>query len=190
MIPSSSAIAFASPADLRRWLQAHGQTEPELWVHIHKVGTGTPSVTWEDCVVASLAYGWIDGIKKSLGPDAYIQRLTPRKKTSVWSKRNRDHADRLIAAGQMAPPGLAQVQAAVADGRWAAAYAGPAEMQIPEDFLAAIAMSPKAKAMFDSLNKQNLYAIYYRLHSARTPDTRARRMAALIATLERGERFH
>ena len=190
MEPSTAAIAFATSADLRRWLHTHGQTAPELWVHIHKVGTGTLSVTWEDCVVASLAHGWIDGIKKSLGAEAYIQRLSPRKKASAWSKRNRDHAERLIAAELMTAPGMAQVTAAKADGRWDAAYAGPSQMQIPDDFLAAVDLSPMARQTFDSLNKQNLYAIYYRLHSARAPDARARRMAALIATLERGERFH
>lgn len=190
MEPASAAIAFATPAGLREWLAQNGPTATELWVHIHKVGTGTPSVTWEDCVIASLAYGWIDGIKKSLGADAYIQRLSPRKKASAWSKRNRDHAERLIAAGMMTAPGLAQVLAAKVDGRWDAAYAGPSQMQIPDDFLAALALSPKAKQTFDSLNKQNLYAIYYRLHSTRTPDARARRMTALIATLDRGDRFH
>lgn len=147
-------------------------------------------MSWEDCVIASLAVGWIDGIKKSLGAEAYIQRLSPRKKASAWSKRNRDHAERLIAAGLMTGPGLAQVTAAKADGRWDAAYAGPSEMQIPDDFLAALALSPRAGQTFDSLNKQNLYAIYYRLHSARAPGGRARKIAALIATLDRGERFH
>lgn len=190
MDPASPAIAFATPAAVRLWLATHGTTESELWVHIHKLGSGVASVTWEDCVVASLAYGWIDGIKKSLGADAYIQRLTPRKKASAWSKRNRDHAERLIAAGQMLPAGLAQVQAAKADGRWDAAYAGPAQMQIPAEFLAKLAQHPAAQQMFASLNKQNLYAIYYRLHSARTPETRARRMADLIETLNRGERFY
>ena len=190
MEPASAAIAFATPADLRHWLDQHNQTAPELWVHIHKVGTGIPSVTWEDCVVAALCFGWIDGIKKSLGLDAYIQRLSPRKKASIWSKRNRDHAERLIAAGLMTAPGLAQVMAAKADGRWDAAYAGPAQMEIPADFLAALAQHPVARATFDSLNKQNLYAIYYRLHSTRAPEARARRLAAMIATLDRGERFH
>ena len=190
MEPSTAAIAFATSADLRQWLHLHAQTAPELWVHIHKVGTGIPSVTWEDCVVASLAYGWIDGIKKSLGADAYIQRLSPRKKASAWSKRNRDHAERLIAAGTMTVAGLAHVTKAKADGRWDAAYAGPSQMQIPDDFLAALDQSPMARLTFDKLNKQNLYAIYYRLHSTRAPEARARRMAKLLATLERGERFH
>lgn len=183
-------IAFATLHQLRGWLATHAATATELWVHVHKVGTGTPSVTWEDCVIAALSYGWIDGIKKSFGPDAYIQRLTPRQKASTWSKRNCAHAERLITAGQMTPAGLAQVTAAKADGRWEAAYAGPAQMEIPAAFLAEIAGYPVAQATFASLNKQNLYAIYYRLHSARSPEARARRIAALIATLDRGDRFH
>ena len=187
---ASPPIAFATSAALRDWLSVHGHDKTELWVHIHKISTGIPSVTWEDCVVAALSFGWIDGIKKSLGATAYVQRLSPRKKASAWSKRNRDHAERLIAAGQMTPAGLAQVTAAKADGRWDAAYAGPSQMQIPDDFLAALVPFPRARQTFDSLNKQNLYAIYYRLHSTRTPDARARRMAAMIATLDRGERFH
>lgn len=190
MTPNTPAIAFATPIALREWLILHGDTAAELWVHIHKVGTGFASVTWEDCVIAALAVGWIDGIKKSLGPDAYIQRLTPRKKASAWSKRNCAHAERLIATGQMTPAGLAQVTAAKADGRWDAAYAGPAQMEIPADFLNELRQRPNAEATFATLNKQNLYAIYIRLHSARTPETRARRMAVLLATLEREERFY
>lgn len=190
MTPNSPALAFATPTALHDWLILHGDTATELWVHIHKVGSGLASVTWEDCVIAALTVGWIDGVKKSLGPDAYIQRLTPRRKTSAWSKRNCDHAERLIATGQMLSAGLAQVAAAKADGRWDAAYAGPSLMEIPADFLATLEQFPKAHFTFVSLNKQNLYAIYYRLHSARSPETRARRMAALIATLDRGEKFH
>lgn len=181
---------FATADDLALWLRTHGATATELWVHIHKAGSGEASVTWQDCVIAALSVGWIDGIKKSLGKNAYLQRLTPRRRASSWSKRNRDHAERLIAAGLMTPAGLAEVEAAKADGRWDAAYAGPSEMVIPADFIAALAAYPAAEATFATLNSHNLYAIYYRLHSARTPDTRARRMDALIATLDAGERFH
>jgi uncharacterized protein YdeI (YjbR/CyaY-like superfamily) len=183
-------IAFSTPQSLLDWLAAHGDDASELWVKIYKLGSQVPSVTWEDCVIAALSHGWIDGISKSLGKDAYLQRLTPRKPKSVWSKRNRDHVDRLIASGLMTPAGLAQVEAAKADGRWDAAYAGPAEAEVPADFLAALEGYPKAKATYATLNKQNLYAIYYRLHSARSAETRGKRIAALIATLDKGERFH
>lgn len=186
----ANAIPFDTPQALRDWLLKYSKVERELWVHIHKAGSGFASVTWEDCVIAALSVGWIDGIKKSLGKDAYIQRLTPRRRASSWSKRNRDHAERLIAAGEMTNDGRAEVDAAKADGRWDAAYAGPAEMEIPADFIGALADRPKARATYDTLNRHNLYAIYYRLHSARSPDTRARRLEAILTTLDAGDKFH
>jgi len=185
-----NAETFADAAALHMWLARHGATRTDLWVHLHKVSTGLPSVTWEDCVKAALCHGWIDGIKRSAGPHAWLQRLTPRKPKSPWSRRNRDHAERLIAEGRMTPAGLAQVHAAQADGRWDAAYAGPAKMEIPVDFLAALAAHPTATATFATLDRQNLYAIYYRLQTAATPEARARRMAKLIATLDAGQTFH
>jgi uncharacterized protein YdeI (YjbR/CyaY-like superfamily) len=187
---TTAALCFADRAALEAWLAQNARTETELWVHVHKVGTGVASVTWEDCVLAALCVGWIDGVKKSLGSEAYLQRLTPRKKGSAWSKRNCDHAEHLIAEGRMTPAGLAEFMAAKADGRWVAAYAGPAAMEIPADFRAALTDRPVAAATFAKLNKQNLYAIYYRLHTAKTPETRARRMEKLLATLDAGETFH
>jgi uncharacterized protein YdeI (YjbR/CyaY-like superfamily) len=184
------AIAFTDRASLRAWLDAHHGTARELLVLIAKTGTGVTSVTWEDCVVEAIRVGWIDGVKRGAGPGAWVQRLTPRRKGSAWSERNRGHADQLIAAGEMTAAGLREVEAAQADGRWDAAYAGPKDLVIPEDFLAELDARPQAKATFATLNRQNLYAIYYRLHTAKTPETRARRMAALLATLEAGERFH
>ncbi len=187
--PETTA-SFSDSAALRDWFALNATTQTELWVHIYKTGTGIPSVTWEDCVLAALSYGWIDSVGKSLGSEAWVQRLTPRKRKSPWSKRNRAHVEWLIASGHMTDAGLAEVHAAQADGRWDAAYAGPAQMEIPADFIAALQDHPKAAEMFVTLNKQNLYAIYYRLHTAKTPETRARRMAKLIATLDAGETFH
>ena len=183
-------LPFADRAALRSWLDAHHATAPELLVLLAKAGTGVASVTWEDCVLEALRVGWIDGVKKGAGPGTWVQRLTPRRKGSAWSERNRGHAERLIAAGEMTHAGLREVEAARADGRWEAAYAGPSGLVIPEDFLAELETRPAAKATFEGLNRQNLYAIYYRLHTAKRPETRARRMAALLATLEAGERFH
>jgi uncharacterized protein YdeI (YjbR/CyaY-like superfamily) len=181
---------FETPDDLAAWFVQNAATATELWVHIHKVKTGTPSVTWDDCVIESLRVGWIDGIKKSLGPDGYLQRLTPRRAGSGWSKRNRDHCERLIAAGRMTPAGQVQVDAAKADGRWDAAYAGPADMVIPDWFLTELNNHPTAKAQFDTLNRTNLYTIYHRLHTAKTDKTRAARMAVILDTLTAGKRFH
>lgn len=182
--------SFASAEDLWRWLSAHGGDEPELWVKVAKKNTGIASVDWTDCVIAAIAHGWIDGIRKPLDETWYLQRLTPRRKRSPWSKRNRAHAERLIGEGRMTDAGLFHVEAARADGRWEAAYEGQAEFEVPEDFLAALEERPSAKETFATLNRQNLFAIYYRLTSAASPETRERRLWKMIETLERGDRFY
>jgi uncharacterized protein YdeI (YjbR/CyaY-like superfamily) len=140
-------------------------------------------------VIAALCWDWIDGIRKPLDDQAYLQRFTPRRRGSNWSKRNREHVERLIAAGRMQEPGLAHVRAAQADGRWAAAYAA-SEMTVPEDFVAALEQRPKAKAFFETLNKQNRYAIAYRLQTARKPDTRQKRFEQFLTMLETGEKLY
>lgn len=184
------ALAFPTAQALGDWLAEHHQAKSELWVRIYKAGSGIPSVTWTDCVVESIRFGWIDGHKLSLDDTAFLQRLTPRKPKSNWSAKNREHADRLIAEGRMAPAGLAHVEAAKADGRWESAYEGSANMTIPQDFLDALETRPAAKAFFATLDRKNLYPIYYRLHTAKRPETRAKRMAQLLDQLDRGERFH
>jgi len=183
-------LAFQTAAELGDWLATHHQSATELWVRIFKSGTGRPSVTWTDCVVEAIRFGWIDGQKQPFDTESFLQRLTPRKPKSNWSAKNCAHAMTLIAEGRMAPAGLAQVEAAKADGRWGKAYAGSATMTIPQDFLDALETRPKAKAFFLTLDRKNLYPIYYRLHTAKKPETRAKRMALMLAQLERGERFH
>ena len=131
-------IAFAAPQQLEKWLKAHHASENELWVRIFKKGSKTPSVTWNDCVVTAIAWGWIDGHKKALDGVSFLQRLTPRRPKSNWSKKNCEHAERLIAEARMQPSGLAQVEAAKKDGRWESAYAGSAGLVIPGDFLQAL----------------------------------------------------
>ena len=182
--------AFETIADLRAWLTANHDAAPELWVRICKKGSDVPSVTWTDCVIEALAFGWIDGQKASLDDRAYLQRLTPGRSGSSWSKTNREHAERLIAEGRMTPAGLAEVEAARGDGRWDDAYAGQADMAIPQDFLDALEALPEAKAFFATLDRKNLYPIYYRLHTAKRPKTRAKRMQAMLNQLARRERFH
>lgn len=184
------SLVFRDAAELGAWLARHHQASPGIWVRIFKKGSGAPSVTWADCVVESIRFGWIDGHKRALDEASFLQRLTPRKPKSNWSAKNRDHATRLIAEGRMAPAGLAHVEAAKADGRWDGAYEGSAAMTIPQDFLDALESRPAAKAFFATLDRKNLFPIYYRLHTAKRPETRARRMAAILAQLERGERFH
>jgi uncharacterized protein YdeI (YjbR/CyaY-like superfamily) len=181
---------FKTPAALETWLRANHGTARELWIRIFKKGSGTPSVDWNDCVVAALAWGWIDGQRKSLDDVSFLQRVTPRRPRSGWSKKNCEHAERLIAEGRMQAPGLAQVEAARKDGRWEKAYAGPAAMVIPDDFLAALRKSPAAKRFYATLDRRNLFTIYHRLHTAKRVDTREKRIAAMVAQLARGERFH
>lgn len=182
--------AFATPKQLEAWLAKHHASETELWVRLYKKDSGTPSVTWSDCVVAALAWGWIDGQKRSLDEVSFLQRLTPRRPRSSWSKKNCEHAERLIAEGRMQPAGLAHVEAARADGRWERAYAGSASMEIPEDFLLALAKVPAAKKFFATLDRKNLFAIYYRLQSAKRAETREKRIVAIVAQLARHELFH
>ena len=182
--------AFQDAGELSEWLAEHGPVRRELWVRIYKVGAGVPSVTWLDCVVEAIRFGWIDGQKKPLDARSFLQRLTPRKAGSNWSAKNREYAVKLIADGRMTPAGLAQIDAAKADGRWERAYAGSAEMTIPQDFLDALDKLPAAKTFFGTLDRRNLYPIYYRLHTAKRPETRARRMDQILAQLARGERFH
>ena len=187
---SDNHLPFKTPAHLEKWLRKNHDSADELWVKIYKKDSGVPSVTWDDCVVACIAWGWIDGLKRSLDDDAYLQRVTPRRAKSKWSKRNREHAQRLIKEGRMQEPGLAQVEAAKSDGRWDEAYAGSADLEIPDDFYKALKKNRAAKKFFETLNRANLYAIYYRLHSAKRPETKARRIASIVEMLAKGETFH
>ena len=178
---------FEMPEQLHAWLQANHASETGLWVRIFKKATGQPSVTWDDCVVAAIAWGWIDGIRKSLDDTSFLQRLTPRRARSNWSQKNVQHAERLIAQGRMQSAGLVHVEAARSDGRWAAAYAGSATMVMPEDFLAALQQDPAAHAFYATLKRQSLFTVYHRLHNAKRPETRLKRMAELLAKLACGE---
>ena len=180
-------MTFAKPKDLGRWLMMNHATKSELWVKVFKKNTGIPSVTWDDIVVEALCWGWIDGIKKSIDDQAYLQRVTPRKVRSNWSKRNREHVVRLINEGRMTESGLVHVRAAKADGRWENAYA-VSEMKVPADFLAALESKPKAKQFFSTLTKSSHYVIAYGLTSAKKHETRQRRFAKFIDMLDREEK--
>lgn len=180
-------MTFASPKDLDRWLKVNHATESELWVKIFKKGTGIPSVNWDDIVIESLCWGWIDGVKKSIDDQSFFQRITPRKSRSNWSKRNREHAERLISEGRMKEPGLVHVRAAQADGRWENAYSA-SEMQVPTDFLAALESKPEANRFFETLNKSSRYVIAYGLTTAKKPETRQRRFEKFMDMLIRKEK--
>ena len=170
-------------------MQENHASESELLIKIFKKGSGIQSVNWNEVVIESLCWGWIDGIKKSLDDQAYLQRITPRKAKSNWSKRNTEHVERLIIAGRMEKAGLVHVLAAKADGRWENAYSVSA-MKVPADFLAALENMPKAKQFYETLTKSNRYIIAYGLASAKKAETRERRFKKFMDMLIREERPH
>ncbi len=180
-------MTFTTPKDLGRWLKVNHATESELWVKIFKKKTGITSVTWDDVVIETLCWGWIDGVKKSIDDQAYFQRITPRKARSNWSKRNREHAERLISEGRMTESGLVHIRAAKADGRWENAYAA-SDMKVPADFLAVLESKPKAKQFFETLNKSSRYVIAHGLTSAKKPETRKSRFVIFMDMLVREEK--
>ena len=180
-------MSFESPKDLGRWLKVNHATESELWVKIFKKNTGVPSVSWNDVVMETLCWGWIDGVKKSIDDQAYLQRITPRTARSSWSKRNTEHVERLITEERMKEAGLVHVRAAKADGRWENAYA-VCEMEVPADFLAALEDQPRAKLFFETLSKSSRFVIAYGLTSAKKSETRQKRFEKFINMLVREEK--
>ena len=182
-IPEPSRImTFSTPKELGQWLKVNHAAETELWVKIYKKNTKIESVTWQDVVIEVLCWGWIDGIKKSIDSQAYLQRITPRKARSNWSKRNTEHAERLISEGRMMASGRVHISAAKADGRWENAYV-VSEMTVPSDFLAALESKPNAKQFFETLNKSTRYVIAHGLTSAKKPETRQKRFVKFINML-------
>jgi uncharacterized protein YdeI (YjbR/CyaY-like superfamily) len=183
-------MAFPDQAALEEWLEAEHATAPGLYVKIAKKGAGVPSINWEQMVEVLLCFGWIDGRANRLDDRFYLQRVTPRRPRSVWSQKNVITVDRLLAEGRMRPAGLAAVEAAKADGRWERAYAGPATMTLPDDLAAALDAEPAARAAYDALDGTNRYAVLWRVHTAGTPATRAKRIAAAVQMLAEGRRPH
>jgi len=171
-------------------MRANHARETEIWVKVHKKGSGLPKVSVAEALEVVLCWGWIDGIKKSLDEQSFLQRYTPRTKKSMWSQVNRDHVARLTQAGRMTPHGQRQIDAAKADGRWDAAYApirSASEATTPADLRAAIEANPKARRTFKALGKMNLFALTFRTNNMKTPAGRAKKIAALVAMLARGE---
>ena len=191
VIPNPKKIrSFRTEAALEKWLSAKHARESELWLRIYKKDSGVPTVNYVQALDVALCWGWIDGLRKSFDERSFIQRFTPRRPKSVWSQINRDHIARLTAAGRMTAHGQRQVDAARADGRWDAAYApirAVTEGGIPKDLRAAIGASPRARKMFRTLSRMNLFALAFRTNNMKTPAGRARKIAALVAMLERGE---
>lgn len=181
---------FKSAKAFEAWLKKNHATSDGLWLKIAKRGSNETSVTYPEAVDIALCWGWIDGQKKSLDDQHYLQRFTPRRARSVWSKINVEKVQGLIEAGRMQAPGEAQVEAAKADGRWARAYDGARTSTVPEDLQAALEAEPAAKTFFASINASNRYAILWRIQTAARAETRARRIAQLVGMLARGETIH
>jgi uncharacterized protein YdeI (YjbR/CyaY-like superfamily) len=174
----------------RAWLGEH-HAAAGVWLVLAKKGTERPtSLTYDQALEEALCHGWIDGQTGSRDDATYRQRFTPRRRRSAWSKRNTGIAERLLAERRMHPAGVAEVDRAQADGRWDAAYAGPASIEVPPDLAEALAAEPRAQAMFEDLNSQNRYAVLYRIATAKRADTRARRIEQFVAMLARGETIH
>jgi uncharacterized protein YdeI (YjbR/CyaY-like superfamily) len=183
-----SVVPFASREEWAAWLdEHHGSQEAGVWVKFAKKGTGIPSVTFAEALEVALCYGWIDGQSRGLDETWYLQRFTPRRSRSTWSKINREKVADLIARGEMKPAGLAEIERAKADGRWDAAYDSPRTMTVPDDLRRALDERPEAAGLFARLDSRNRYAILYQVHDAKKPETRARRIEKFTSMLARGE---
>ena len=180
-------LAFDTPGAFEAWLANQPRTSKGLWLKLAKKGSGLASVSKSEAIDAALCHGWIDGQLDKYDEACWLIRFTPRKPLSKWSAINRKRALELIEAGRLAPGGLAEIEAAKADGRWDTAYASASAAQVPADLQSALVASPRAAAFFATLTGANRYAILYRVTTAKKPETRAKRIATFVAMLERGE---
>jgi uncharacterized protein YdeI (YjbR/CyaY-like superfamily) len=183
-------LSFASPEEWEAWLEQEHATSDGVWIKFAKKGSGVASVVYADAVEAGLCYGWIDSQALSLDERFYLQKFTPRRARSKWSRVNRDKVEELTRQGRMRPAGLAEVERAKGDGRWEAAYSSPANAAVPDDLQRALDANPTAAEFFATLNKSNRFAIVYQLEDAKKPETRTRRLQKFVAMLERGEKLY
>jgi len=189
-VDSKKVYQFKTADAFYTWLGKHHDRADEVWIKIHKVGSGLKSITPKEAIDVALCWGWIDAIRKGLDEKSYLQRYTPRGPKSTWSQINVDNVARLIEEGRMTGHGLAHVEAAKADGRWHRAYGNSKSMKIPDDLRAAIDAEPKAKAVLAKLSAQNRFALAFRVHNLKTEAGRKRRIAAFVDMLKRGETIY
>ncbi|MEU4452099.1 YdeI/OmpD-associated family protein [Nocardioides sp. NPDC023903] len=189
-ILSGAELLLPDPSAWRAWLEEHHADTPAVWLVLTKKGGTLTTLTWQTALDEALCFGWIDGQARRRDEQSSFQRFTPRGPKSRWSLRNVEHIGRLEAEGRMTAAGRAAVEAAKSDGRWEAAYAGPATAETPPDLLAAIAAVPEAQAMYDVLTSQNRYALYHRITSLKTEAARSRRIEEYVAMLARHETLH
>ena len=183
-------VTFASKAEFAAWLDEHHASSDGLWIKVAKKGSGVPSVYTPEALDVALCHGWIDGQRKSLDDTYFLQKYTPRRARSKWSKINVAKVETLIAAGEMKPAGFAEIERAKADGRWDAAYDSPRNISVPPDLQAEFDRDPELATAFAALDSTNRYAILYRLHDAKRPETRARRLEQYLDALRTGKRLH
>jgi uncharacterized protein YdeI (YjbR/CyaY-like superfamily) len=183
-------IAFPSQDDWRAWLDEQHATSEGLWLKVAKKDTGIATVTYDEALDVALCYGWIDGQRNRFDDTWFLQRFTPRRARSKWSQRNCAKVATLTDQGLMRPAGLREVDRAKADGRWDAAYPSQRDLVVPDDLQAALAADGAAREFFDALDRTNRYAILYRLHDAKKPETRARRIETFVAMLAEGKKLH
>jgi uncharacterized protein YdeI (YjbR/CyaY-like superfamily) len=189
VVDHSKVHEFADFQAFYDWLAKHHASADEVWIKIHKKGSGRPSITPSDAIDAELCWGWVDGIRKGFGAESFLQRYTPRRKGSVWSQVNREKVAKLTAAGLMQAPGQAQVDLAKADGRWDAAYS-VSKSEVPEDLLAAIEAEPAALEFFGKLTAQNRFALIFRTNALKTPAGRQKKIAGFVEMLKKGETIY
>jgi uncharacterized protein YdeI (YjbR/CyaY-like superfamily) len=191
MSPDSLPVmCFGSAAEWGQWLADHGAGSPGLWLKIAKKGAGAATVSYPDALTVALCHGWIDGQKGRLDDEYWLQRFTPRKPGSRWSKKNAEEAATLIEAGRMRPAGLREVERAKSDGRWERAYESQSSATVPADLAAELAANQRAREFFEQLDSANRYAILYRIAEAKRPETRARRIATFVAMLSEQRKIH
>jgi uncharacterized protein YdeI (YjbR/CyaY-like superfamily) len=183
-------VSFASSKEWRNWIAGNHAKSNGVWLRFFKKDSGEKTVTYSEALEEALCYGWIDGQAKKYDAISYIQKFTPRRPNSIWSKRNTEKAERLIQEGKMKKAGMQQVELAKADGRWQQAYDSPKNMKVPEDFLQQLSKNEKAKNYFDGLNKANQYAIAWRLQTAKKPGTREKRLKEILVMMSEGKKFH
>ncbi len=183
-------IAFKTQKAWATWLDKNHAKVPGIWMRFMKKATGEKSITYDEALEVALCYGWIDGQGKSEGERSHVQKWVPRRKRSVWSKRNTENAMALIESGKMQPAGLAEIERAKADGRWAAAYDPPSRSTVPPELEAALAKKPRAKKFFESLVSRNRYAILHRIQTAKKDETRQRRITQFVEMLTKGEKLY
>ncbi|HMI91098.1 MAG TPA: YdeI/OmpD-associated family protein [Polyangiales bacterium] len=183
-------LPFVTQRAFAAWLTKHHASPDGLWIKMARAKSGIESISYQEALEVALCWGWIDGQSRRIDETWFVQKFTPRRARSMWSKINRERVTQLIAAGKMKPAGLAEIERAKQDGRWERAYDSPSRATPPEDLLAALAKNRKAAAFFAKLNSINRYAILHRVQTAKKPETRARRIAQFVAMLARHEKLH